>query len=150
MRQILFASAALLGLAVGLPAFAQTPPSSSASNINAADTHSEIAPQLPVPALGGGASPHAYLLDAQQALQQHRTGAAQEALERAETRLLDRTTPPAAADTADAAPLVQQIDQALQAIGHSDLDHASQIVAGAVSVSGGAGTAADMPAAAPQ
>jgi hypothetical protein len=119
MRQILFTSAALLGLAVGLPALAQTPQSGGASNINAADTHSNIAPQLPVPALSAGASPHAYLLDAQQALQQHRTGAAQEALERAETRLLDRTTPPSAADTADAAPLVQQIDQALQAIGHS-------------------------------
>jgi hypothetical protein len=137
MRQMLFASAALLGLAFGLPALAQTPQSTNASNISPADTHSLIAPQLPVPAVGENASPHELLAYAQQALKQHHTGAAQEALERAETRLLDRTTAPAAGNTPDVTPLVEQINQARQALGRNDIDGASQIIASALSASGG-------------
>ena len=160
MRHTLLASAALLGLAVAVPAFAQTaqdtttPPAASApaaapaagttgnampmrphmmgaqaSNIGASDTRSDIAPALPVPPLGPDATPQQFLSHAQMALQQHRSGEAQEALERAETRLLDRSTMPSAADQPDMAPMVKQIAQALDALGRRDWPQANQLIA---------------------
>jgi hypothetical protein len=137
---MLVASAALLGLAIALPAVAQTPASTRASNIDTADTRSDIAPQLPVPA--PDASPHQYLLDAQQALGKNQTGAAQEALERAETRLLDRSTAPDAAGAPDSGPMTQQIHLALEALAHNDLNGANQAIASALSA-GGMGDQAD-------
>ena len=74
-------------------AFAQNPTSNKASNIGAADTASPIAPALPSPDLGPGAPPLAFLHAARAALATGRTGEAQQALEMAETRLLDRSTP---------------------------------------------------------
>jgi hypothetical protein len=68
------------------------PASSQASNIDSADTHSTIAPHLPEPKLGMNAGPDGYLRAADRALAAHKTGAAQQALEMAETRLLDRST----------------------------------------------------------
>jgi len=67
------------------------PRSDTAGNIDPADTKSVLAPNLPVPE--GAETPHALLLDARTDLAAKRTGAAQEALERAETRLLDRSIP---------------------------------------------------------
>jgi hypothetical protein len=82
-------------IAAVLPAvaFAANPTSNSASNINPGDTSSTIAPQLPTPASGEDNAPTEYLIAARQALAAGRTGEAQEALERAETRLADRSTP---------------------------------------------------------
>jgi hypothetical protein len=96
------------------------PMSAQASNINPADTHSEIAPALPPPPVGPDASANDLLQAAQTALAQHRSGAAQEALERAETRLLDRSTVPDAAGTPDQRPRVRAISAALDAIGRRD------------------------------
>jgi hypothetical protein len=92
------------------------PASSVASNIDRADTRSAIAPHLPEPAVGEGAGPHTLLRAAQAALADHRTGAAQQALEMAETRLLDRSTPVDAANVPDQNMAVQQVATARKAL----------------------------------
>ena len=92
MRTLLLASATVLF--VGGTALAQnsnSPASSSATNISAGTTRSAVAPRLPGPA--SDTSADQYLNHAQSALRRGHTGEAQEALERAETRLLDRSTP---------------------------------------------------------
>jgi hypothetical protein len=168
MRNTLLASAALLGMAMALPAFAQTatdpapaaqdgtpaatttgdqdgamkppahphhhhmrsaaaatdesgqwahqpgtgesgPASAQASNIDGADTHSAIAPHLPRPMVGENAGPDGYLKAADRALAAHKTGAAQQALEMAETRLLDRSTAPDAASQPDQSPRIAAV-----------------------------------------
>lgn len=98
---------------------AGSPLSNKASNTGAANTRSEIAPRLPDP---GSASntPQAYLAAAQRALSSGRTGAAQEALERAETRLLSRSTEPSMASSPDNGPMVTQIGNARRALGARD------------------------------
>jgi hypothetical protein len=99
-----------------------------ASNIDPADTHSTIAPALPVPPLGPDATPQQFLQQAQIALQHHRSGAAQEALERAETRLLDRSTASSAASQPDMSPMVRQLGQARDALGRHDWPQADQLI----------------------
>ena len=94
---------------------AGSPRSNHASNIAASETRSEIAPRLPDPATASN-TPEAYLAAAQSALSSGKTGAAQEALERAETRLLSRSTDPSAAASPADMPMVQQIGQARQAL----------------------------------
>ncbi len=64
-----------------------------ASNIDAADTRSQIAPNLPSPQLGPNAGAVDYLRAAQSSLAAGRTGEAQQSLEMAQTRLLDRSVP---------------------------------------------------------
>jgi len=104
------------------------PASNRASNISAADTHSVIAPHLPQPAVGTSASADSYLQAARNALQSHRTGAAQQALEMAETRLLDRSTPVNAADQPDQDAAVQQVANARAALGKGDTKGASSAI----------------------
>ncbi len=133
MRNLFLASAALLGL-VAAPAFAQTAPAPSASDRPA------IAPKLPAPPLEENASPRAFLESAQQALAQHRIGEAQEALERAETRMLDRSVVPSRADIPDTSAGVEQIRQARDALARRDLRGAQQIIASALAASAGAAT----------
>ena len=64
--------------------------SSPASNIEPSDTRSVVAPALPVPPVPSGSTPREFLQAAREALLRGRSGEAQEALERAETRVLDR------------------------------------------------------------
>jgi hypothetical protein len=64
-----------------------------ASNITPYDARSVIAPALPVPPVPSGDPPRSFLFAARDAVQRGHTGEAQEALERAETRLLDGSTP---------------------------------------------------------
>jgi hypothetical protein len=64
------------------------PLSNNASNIRPSDTSSVIAPRLPSPNLSDSATPRDFLIAARQALASNRTGEAQEALERAESRAL--------------------------------------------------------------
>jgi hypothetical protein len=168
MRKMLLTSAALFGLAASLPAFAQSangpwahqpgtgesgPASSSASNIDSSDAHSAIAPHLPEPAQGRNASPEALLHDAQHALMHHKTGLAQQSLEMAETRLLDRSTLPADANTPDQSPEIMDVTKALNALAHHDWEGARQAIhmalasaPGAASNNGMAGPAAYTPA----
>ncbi len=107
---------------------AGSPFSPRASNIQGADTHSEIAPRLPDPDAGGD-GPRAYLLAAQRALARNQTGAAQEALERAQTRILTRSTDPALADRPDDRGLSRAITDARLALGQNDARRAQAILA---------------------
>ena len=140
MRRLLFATSTLVfaSAAAVFPASAQSaggnPKSGTASNIDQSDTRSAIAPALPTPGATGTAED--YLRRAQQALRAGRTGEAQEALERAETRLLDRSTTPDSAGQADTSPRVDAVRQALTALGHKNR-------AGAMSAIQTAMTAAD-------
>ena len=130
MRTMLLASAALL--CVGGTALAQTadsgPMSTKATHIMKADTGGTISPRLPSPNLGGDASPDQYLMKAKSDTQAGRTGAAQEALERAETRLLDRSTAQDAAMTPDPSPRVEKIRGALHALASRDRNGAIQMI----------------------
>lgn len=148
MRAIV-AAAALLGLAA--PALAQPvppganpetgarpgnvigtnnslPTANHAANINAHDTRSLIAPRLPDPLVGPGASPRQFLMAARQALATGQTGMAQQALEQAETRQLDRSVAPSRASDPIGGPVVTEINQARQALGNGDRDGAIRII----------------------
>ena len=104
------------------------PASNRASNIDAADTRSAIAPHFPQPPVGEGATADSYLQAAQSALQAHKTGEAQQALEMAETRLLDRSTPVNAADQPDQDAAVQQVANARKALATGDTQGASSAI----------------------
>ena len=114
---------------------AGSPRSNHASNIAASDTRSEIAPRLPDPATAS-TTPEAYLTAAQNALASGKTGAAQEALERAETRLLSRSTDPSAAASPADMPMVQQIGQARQALATRDIAGARSAIRAAMGSAG--------------
>ncbi|MGI4939741.1 MAG: hypothetical protein ACRYHQ_04100 [Janthinobacterium lividum] len=73
----------------GVPGQVRT--SSPASNIEPSDTRSVVAPALPVPPVPSVSTPRQFLQAAWEALLRGRSGEAQEALERAETRVLDRS-----------------------------------------------------------
>lgn len=107
------------------------PRSDVASNITPGDTRSIIAPNLPAPPVPHPATPLDYLAAAQAALAAGRTGEAQEALERAETRELDRAVPPSRADMPIRDPLIDQIEQARLALASGDIPQAMQLVASA-------------------
>jgi len=130
MRRLLVTSTLLAGLvalpvAIASPALAESPMSKTASNIDQGDTHSVIAPQLPAPDVGDNAGPQALLKAASQALASNETGKAQESLERAETRLLTRTTQPDQANAPDNTGTVQMISSARMAIAHGDMQGAN-------------------------
>jgi hypothetical protein len=101
--------------------------SDTASNISSADTRSNIAPALPAP-YAADDSTQAFLTAARQALTAGRTGEAQEALERAESRALDRDVAPSDAATPAADPLVQQIAAARQALSVGNTQAALQAI----------------------
>ena len=69
------------------------PMGTTASNIGPSNTNSPIAPNLPSPEVAEGAPAQTYLIAARNSLAAGRTGEAQQSLEMAETRLLDRSTP---------------------------------------------------------
>ncbi len=104
------------------------PLSPYASNITAVDTRSTIAPTPPLPAVGPGATAGELLLASRQALAAGQTGTAQEALERAETRLLDRTVPQTQTNYTSEDPTVTAIDQALAALGNGNRSGAMQMI----------------------
>jgi hypothetical protein len=109
------------------------PASNNASNVTPGDTHSVIAPRLPAPAGGPNAAPGAFLADARQALKARRTGQAQEALERAETAMLQRSVPADQASVPDQSPGVQQIRAARDALSKGDIPGAQKAIAAAMS-----------------
>ena len=73
-----------------------------------------------MPDVGDDATTRAYLRDARQALATGRTGRAQEAMERAETRLLDRSVEPSRVGIPADNSLVEMISRARQALGAGD------------------------------
>lgn len=168
MRMLLLSFTAL-SLVAAVPAFAQTgtqarvptgpgkvvtgppdlpsvqPLSHRSSNINASDTRSRIAPALPSAGVGANATPSAYLRAAQGALAAGRTGQAQEALENAETQLLNRSVPMDMVNQPDQNPAVHNINSALQALGSHDLQTAMQLVEQTIPMTDRMQTAASAP-----
>lgn len=108
------------------------PMGNSASNIDGQDTRSEIAPNLPSPDLGPNASPVDYLRAAQGALSAGRTGEAQQALEEAQTRLLDRSVAYGQTNSPSDNPAVAQITQALHALAAGDRARCIQLIQSAI------------------
>ena len=104
-----------------------SPFSDRASNINGADTKSQIAPRLPNPEATGDDT-RSLLMAADRALAHRQTGAAQEALERAETRVLTRSTDPALANRPDTQLMVRGIADARQALGQRDPARARMVI----------------------
>ncbi len=104
------------------------PLSSSASNIGPGDTRSTIAPTLPSPAVPDGDGPHAYLKAARDALSAGKTGLAQESLEMAETRVLDRSVAPSRADEPSQGRLAGLIRDARMALGAGDRARAISLI----------------------
>lgn len=114
------------------------PMSSSASNIDRGDTRGQIAPRLPNPNVSGN-NPEAYLAAADRALSRRQTGAAQEALERAETRMLDRSVPQGQGNMPDQDPRIAQVNSALQALANRNYSAARQNIQQAMNMQGGSG-----------
>jgi hypothetical protein len=112
-------SASLL-IATVASALAANPVSNGASNINAQDERSTIAPSLPTPDMPAGEKPSGYLRAAEGALAAGRTGEAQQSLEMAQTRMLDRSVVLGQTNSPSDNPTVGQISQALQALAAHD------------------------------
>lgn len=108
------------------------PMGNRASNIDPHNTRSEIAPNLPSPAIGPNAAPADYLRAAQNALQAGRTGEAQQSLEMAQTRLLDRSVPQDQTNNPSDNPAVTQVSQALHALAMHDRAQAMQLIQSAI------------------
>ncbi len=104
------------------------PLSDKASNATDGDTKSVIAPRLPTPNAGDDASPRSFLESAQRAITLGRTGEAQEALERAESRLLDRSVPPSRAGQPSPQPLVATVGDARRALVSGDRAGAQRLI----------------------
>lgn len=104
-----------------------SPFSSRASNIEGSGVHAEIASRLPSPDVTGDDA-HAFLVAAGEALTRNQTGAAQEALERAETRILTRSTDPALAAQPDTQVVVRAIADARLALGQNNVRRARDII----------------------
>ena len=120
--------AALLSLAA-VPALAQTTPdagtgkqpmSTAPTTLNSSTPHTLWSPSLPTPAVGEDAPPAAFIRSAIAAISAGRLGEAQEAIERAESRALDRSVRPSTAGQPSQQSLVQQLSAARQALGTGD------------------------------
>ena len=140
MRPLLLPAAALLSM-TAIAALAQAPGldpatgaraghepgtgislpfSKNASNIEPGDTHSLIAPTLPPSSAGANATVHEYLTAARAALVAGRTGEAQQSLEMAETRALDRSVVADQADEPSRSRFVARISDARHSLGNGD------------------------------
>ena len=120
MRALLLASASII--LMGGTALAQnssgSPMSTKAAHTSSANTRGAIAPRLPIPAQD--ASINEFLTHAETALKRGRTGEAQEALERAETRALSRSTDAGTQGTPYNGAQVAAIQEARHAVGRGD------------------------------
>ena len=108
------------------------PTSDQAGNITPQDTTSPIAARLPDPQVGDEAAIHDYLVDARNALAAGRSGEAQEALERAETRALDRSVPLFQTSTPSQDSMVTRITEVLQRLGNGDRLEAMRLLEQAI------------------
>jgi hypothetical protein len=112
------------------------PTSGQAGNITPQDTVSPIAARLPDPPVDDSAAIHDYLLAARNALAAGRSGEAQEALERAETRALDRSVPLFQTSTPSGDPVVERITRVLQTLGSGDRLEAMRLLEQAIAAEG--------------
>jgi hypothetical protein len=149
MRYLNLAAAALFGM-TAMSALAQTPPgmnpltgarpghepgvgyslplSKCASSFLATDTRSSIAPTPPSLAISDNVTTNDYLRFARASLVAGRTCQAQQSLEMAETRALDRSVEPGQGSVPDDSLLVSRINDARRALGDGDNPHAIQLV----------------------
>lgn len=154
MRKLILAAAALAGIS-GMSALAQAPSlmdpatgarpghdpgigtslpmSDKASNTGPADTRSNTAPTLPDSAAGDNAASREHLRAARSSLVAGRTGQAQQSLEMAETRLLDRSVPQGQTNIPSESPMVVQIGDARRALGEGDRGRAILLIDRALS-----------------
>jgi hypothetical protein len=102
------------------------PRSDQASNLDGQTTRSELAPNLPSPPAGDDIQ--TLLLDARRSLKAGQTGEAQEALERAETRALDRSVAYGTEREVDRGPLVTATSSARMALASNDVAAAIRII----------------------
>src|SRR5271170_258212 len=109
-------------LALTLACFALAPHMAAAqpARYPLASSRSAIVPPLPVPPVDPNASPATFLLSARGAVERNRLGEAQEALERAETRLQGQSVVPAAAPAQDQEIAVLDIGVARRALAARD------------------------------
>ena len=96
------------------------PSSDRASNTGADLGAPQIAPSLPLPPVDDNASSEELLHVARSAIARGRTGEAQEAMERAQTRLLDRSVPLFKTNQPSTHPAIPVISEALRALGAGD------------------------------
>ena len=96
------------------------PSSDRASNTGADVNAPQIAPSLPLPSVDENASPEELLHAARSAIARGRTGEAQEAMERAQTRLLDHSVPLFKTNQPSTHPAIPLISEALHALGAGD------------------------------
>jgi hypothetical protein len=100
--------------------------SDNASNLDQQTTRSELAPALPSPSATDDIQ--SLLLDARHALQIGQTGEAREALERAETRVLDRSVPQGSERVLAEDPLTAATAQARAALARGDAAGAIRVI----------------------
>ncbi len=136
--RLLALSAALAPAAAFAQGYDHGPVSNQASHTPGSAPGSEIAPRLPEPAGGDAGSPEQYLHAADRALEMHKTGLAQQALEMAETRMLDRSTLASEVSMPDANPEVRALRQAREALGRHELREAHQAIREALNDAPGA------------
>lgn len=149
MRYVSFATVAVLSLAT-LQALAQSPSgldpatgarpghqpgvgdslplSNKASNIGPGDTRSNIAPTLPASSADANATPRDFLRAARASLVAGHTGQAQQSLEMAETRALDRSVAQGQTGTPSDSKLVSEIRDARHTLGSGDGPRAIQLI----------------------
>ena len=147
MRKITLTAGIIAGL-ISTAALAQTPPatidgarpgnvigtgsslpmSDTASNTNSSNTRSTIAPNLRTARMSESASPRDLLRTARGALVAGRTGEAQEALERVQTRALSRSVVATQARDPSSSEFVRRVGDALQAVGNRDRAGAISII----------------------
>jgi len=106
------------------------PRSDTSSNLDQQTTRSELAPALPSPSATDDIQ--SLLLDARHALQIGQTGEAQEALERAETRVLDRSVPQGSERVLAEDPLTIATSQARAALAAGNPAGAIRVIDGAL------------------
>ena len=139
-RRIAIAAGLACWSAASFPVLAQPTPllpptGAPAGNGQQPYTRSAIATGLASPTLPTDAPPGVFLEAARTALQDGRTGEAQEALERAETRLLDRPVGPAQVDAPDNTRAVLDIGVARQALAVRDRPGAIRAIDDALAAS---------------
>jgi hypothetical protein len=112
------------------------PATRTPSNVTPYDARSVIVPALPVPPVPSADPPSVFLSAARRAVAVGRTGEAQEALERAETRLLDRYLPTAATSVPDNQQAVLAIGAARRALTEHDRQAAITAIDDAIAATG--------------
>jgi hypothetical protein len=93
-----------------------------------APSRAGVAPTLPQPGLGEDSGPYDYLRAARAAITAGRTGEAQQSLEMAQTRSLDRSVAPGQSIAATDSPFIGQIRAALGALATGDRTRAIALI----------------------